>query len=129
MLFMSQPVKDPTLGLGAKKLILKRLNTNLTQEDLDSITTSAEADEMITFEKEEAKKNTASHAQIKPAGVPNLDNTNPNSRINGAPSEEPYSEAELNDPLQPDVSRCNKADPEGRILKFYSQEFPNGRLI
>jgi hypothetical protein len=119
------------VGLAGKKLILKKLNTELTQDELDSLTTAQEADDLIAFYKSEGKKNATPSLQL--GGIPKLDNKPPEERKeNMSPQEdsEPYSKEELYDPLQVDVSRCNLADPEeGRILKLYSDEFPQGRIV
>lgn len=122
------PDPSPPL-LGAKRIILKRLNAELTDEQLESITTAQEADELIKFYQSE--KTNKAPILVQSKGIPNLDNKPPEERKENQapPSDDPYTKEELNDPLQIDAARCNKCDPESRIMKLYSAEFPNGRVV
>jgi len=118
----------PFKSLVAAKAQLVKLNA--AQVDIDSIETIDDANELVQVYEAESKKNAAPKVLTQKAGIPLLDNKPPEQRENSQTLAEEYTREELMNPLCPSQSRVNMADPEnGRLLKFYDDEHPNGVII
>lgn len=107
--------------LGATDEVIQRLNTI---EDMEAYRQYLES-----------RKN--AKAEQKVNNVPFIEEKKEEKKLNNIPFNqlpdasdiEPFTAEELNDPLQPAISRLNLADPRGRIIKLYSKRFPSGGIF
>lgn len=123
-------------GLAAMRFILQA-SGKMTEEQVSHINTVPDAQHLIDYF-DLNKKNAAPAEAPKPKGsvgsvIPFKENPDP--RKNKAAvlpdAVKPYSVEEIFDPLQTDNSRLNRYqdDENVRIIRHYSPEFVEGRLI
>jgi hypothetical protein len=116
-------------GLAGKLFALKRLG--MSDDELSQIRDNQSADIALNFlndqKKSEAKKDVNTQAKtvkLNESPIPPTD-----QQIRENMESNPVSFEELNDPRQPDEVRLNLLNGDGRIIKMYSDEFPNGGIF
>jgi len=125
------PKPDPEVrknaGLAGKKLILKR-NHGFSQEELDQIETVEDADEVLSALKKE-------NAESKPdtKKVPAAPELVLKANFGGMkPEEVPASERSSADdhlrPLKRNLNLGLRFNSLSRILPFFDEEYPDGRI-
>jgi hypothetical protein len=125
----SNPVTEPkknTTGLAGKKLALKR-NHGLSDDELAEIETVEDADYLLASFKENAPPKKEEKKEEPKAGLQlkaNFGGLKPED----VPANQITSADDVLRPLKRNANLGLRFNPRARLLAFYDEEYPDGRI-
>lgn len=119
---MTEPKKN-TAGLAGKKILLKR-NHGLTDEELSTIETVEDADALLVSFKE----NTQPKEEEAPKAGLQLKANFGGLKPEPVPANKIETADDVLRPLKRNTNLGLRYHPRARLLAFYDEEYPDGRI-